>query len=639
MVSYFLLLTPLIVWRFSPEPYLSGKILWLLLGVDFIWLCLLLRKRNVLKEELTSPRAVLQLPIMLLLPALFVGVLGVATLIAGVGNEGFYMGSFLRSNGLFILVHSIFGGVTLASVFPTKDHWLRFLQAMAVVAGLVALVGFIGKLFPLLPFVGASGYMSGTFGNSGFFAGYLLVHIGVGMMVWSNARSKRARWIWAVLVLFLIIALFFTHSRAAILAFIIGLAVLLCLSWRLLSSRVRLALGVLVALFVLAQFVPNGWLPRGVAIDQTAITSQTRLLHWRVAWEAFRAHPIIGWGRDGYATAFAQYFDPTIQQVSFGDTFNDDAHNLFLNAVVEGGVIGFLVLVFLLGSLVWFALRASRVATQEGDKWILRVAVAVVCSYAVYSFFSVDQPIVSFFFWVVYGLVFWYTRSLAVVSAIHLPGTKVRALVHYGAWGVVLGALFLSGTLTKDMFAYTSASRNLSRVQWFQWQRSIEAIPHDGWRTYRCEWWTAASRTWIAVHGRMPQDVAIAIGNTLEGHIDACTYQETDFYRTYLAAQLYTRIGDLRTPTWYQKAADMYGKAQALSPKNVQVSYGLAEVYLSQNETKKAIALLEGVREQYPEIAPTYWYLSLAYGLDKDAEKASVARAEALRRGFVPSMQ
>lgn len=131
------------------------------------------------------------------------------------------------------------------------------------------------------------------------------------------------------------------------------------------AGLVVVGLGVLVA--ALGTFAPNLSDRKLTAegLMKTAST-ETRIRHWRVAFEGWRQRPLLGWGPDAFQQLKVE--DICQWRAARGEDCNPDdylpqkhAHSLYAATLVERGALGVLALVALLG--VW---TASLVTSLRG---------------------------------------------------------------------------------------------------------------------------------------------------------------------------------------------------------------------------------------------------------------------------------
>jgi putative inorganic carbon (hco3(-)) transporter len=225
--------------------------------------------------------------------------------------------------------------------------------------------------------------------------------------VWTAARRWRAP-----LALGMVgnaVAMVLTFSRAGIVAGLAALTLLagLCVSR---GERQRLVPLGLVALAVpaalICQAIVNQGLDRRLTAElappSTPLTAEppTRLEFWAVAWDMFRDHPLLGVGPDNFRWRFAGYSGVP------ADNLGIHAHNQYLEALADTGLLGFLSLGWLLISLVRVAVDGLRTSRSAAD-WAWRAAILASLSawllHALLDDFERFWP-ASVAFWLLAGL-------------------------------------------------------------------------------------------------------------------------------------------------------------------------------------------------------------------------------------------
>lgn len=128
---------------------------------------------------------------------------------------------------------------------------------------------------------------------------------------------------------------------------------------------------------------------------------------WTVAWRAWHDHAIAGVGLNNFIAVGSQYVNRPGALTSVGliVTHPHVVHNVYLEALVDTGVIGLILLVAVFSGLLGTAVRAGRVAERRGlsEVAILARAVAVAIVAALIAmFFLSDGPDPRM--WVLYAL-------------------------------------------------------------------------------------------------------------------------------------------------------------------------------------------------------------------------------------------
>jgi O-antigen ligase len=101
-------------------------------------------------------------------------------------------------------------------------------------------------------------------------------------------------------------------------------------------------------------------------------SSAIRLLYYEVAWDIFKDHPLgvgTGQARTAMSDYLPLYLDPRTMQKggAYGTEFNTyvDPHNGYLYTLVEHGVPGLVIFLWMLGAFFWKALRLYHDAEAE----------------------------------------------------------------------------------------------------------------------------------------------------------------------------------------------------------------------------------------------------------------------------------
>ena len=155
--------------------------------------------------------------------------------------------------------------------------------------------------------------------------------VSLGLAVTAAPRAERAAWL-ATSIVF-VPALAWTESRAAWLALLIGLCVLLVLAHRAVAAAAAVA-------------IMSGL---GLAILWGGLGLGPRVDYWRVAWNQWQENAWLGSGAGTFAAYWQQ--EPTASAVL-------DAHSLYLETLAELGPIGLALLLVALAIPILAAVSA-----------------------------------------------------------------------------------------------------------------------------------------------------------------------------------------------------------------------------------------------------------------------------------------
>jgi O-antigen ligase len=227
------------------------------------------------------------------------------------------------------------------------------------------------------------------------------------VVAWSWTTSPRWRTPLALAALGNLLALVLTFSRAGIVAGLAGLAVM---AWPCLArgERRRLFLLGLAALAVPAVFMCMAVIQAGLDRRLTAELAQPagvslqpgRTEFWTAALGMLRDHPWLGVGPDNFRWQFASYSGVP------ADNLGIHAHDQYLEALANTGVLGLATLGWLLVRLVRIAFEGVRASLTTAD-WPWRAALlASLCAWLAHALLDDFERFwpASVAFWLLAGL-------------------------------------------------------------------------------------------------------------------------------------------------------------------------------------------------------------------------------------------
>src|SRR5690606_23008886 len=69
----------------------------------------------------------------------------------------------------------------------------------------------------------------------------------------------------------------------------------------------------------------------GRLLNTDVSSTNTRVMAWGVAFEAWQEKPVFGWGPNNFYYAFNKYYKPQFLEYGFGETWFDNAHSVIMN--------------------------------------------------------------------------------------------------------------------------------------------------------------------------------------------------------------------------------------------------------------------------------------------------------------------
>lgn len=247
----------------------------------------------------------------------------------------------------------------------------------------------------------------GTMDNPNILAQFLVPGIVLGLAVFLRERKPLARLL-SLLVMGLAAAcLYYTWSRGGELALVGAVGIFLaCYNWRLFLTAVLLGL---LALNLKPGLI-SGRLQSITNLQDTSISY--RFIIWEIALRIIRDFWFSGVGVGTAAFQFVYDRFYTIYGVVAYHT-----HDFFLQLLVEIGVFGFLIFLWLIGSFFWHGLRNARRLPGGPRRALPLAGLAAMCGYLAQGL--TEQPWYSFKM----VLLFWFL--IAVTAASWREGQKI----------------------------------------------------------------------------------------------------------------------------------------------------------------------------------------------------------------------
>ncbi|MDO8589665.1 MAG: O-antigen ligase family protein [bacterium] len=325
----------------------------------------------------------------------FLVIVGVADLF-GVAPVKSFWSNFERMEGFITLLHLGMFFVVTSSVFREID-WKRWWNVSLVAS-------FLMVLYCILQIIGLRAInqggvrVDGTLGNAIYLAVYMLFHIFIALLfLWREWKNVALRWVYGLLILSQAFILYQTATRGAILGLIGGIFIMAVLNLankedklvRRASAALLVGLVVLVGGFMLFKdrnFIQNSpILSRFSSLTTEAIKTQGRYFVWPMAVKGFQERPLLGWGQDNFNYVFNQYYDPQMFNL---EPWFDRAHNIFLDWMVAGGLLGLVSYLALYVALLFSIWKYANLSHTEKS-----VLTGLVATYFFHNFFVFDNLI------------------------------------------------------------------------------------------------------------------------------------------------------------------------------------------------------------------------------------------------------
>lgn len=529
----------------------------------------------------------------------FIGVMAVADILGANFGVSFWS-NYERMEGLVALLH--FGAyfLVVSSVLTTEKLWERLLQTSLGASVIMGGYGILQLTGQLVIHQGST-RIDATLGNATYLAVYALFHIFIASFLMArNGVSRGMRFVYGAVFFLNLFVLYSTQTRGAILGLIagVGLTVFLIALFEKENKVARkISVGVIVGILVLiglfstfkdSSFVRgNQTLNRFATISFTEQTTKSRFQIWGLAIEGFKENPILGWGQDNFILVFNKYYDPRLYSQ---EPFFDRAHNVFLDWLIAGGILGLLAYLSLFATALWYLWR-ERNRLSFLEKIILT---GLLGAYFFQNLFVFDNLMSYVLFFTVLAYIHSsYARDSAGARTLIPASEHARYIATSLAFvGLVLALYFVNA---KPILANRALIKAISpheeglavNVGYFK-----EAISYNTSGNSEIRQQLVQTAIQVRNAPSISDDIKQQFSALAESEMKRQIEQTPDDMRyELLLSALYRNFGDL-------DSALLHGKrAVELSPQKQQAHFELGSTYLSRGEYGEALQIFKSAYE------------------------------------------
>ena len=572
----------------------------------------------------------------------FIAVMGIATIFSLSPYRSFWS-NFERMEGYIGLLHLFLYFLLLSSVFTSERDWRIFFHTSLAASVIISFYA-IGQLAGTFAIHQGGTRVDATFGNATYLAAYLLFHIFFAL--WFLLRS-RERWLQAVygaVILLELTILYHTATRGAILGLIGGgmafaaLVALLNRGFLRKAAAGGLVVVVLVPiLFFLVKdtsFVRESpILTRFATISPSETTTQARFTIWGMALQGWRERPVLGWGQDQFIYVFSKHYEPSLWRQ---EPWFDRAHNVFLDWLTAGGILGLVSYLGMFASSGWVLARSFRAGRLDA------ISFGLVSALLLAHFFQILFVFDNLTSYLLFFAVLAYLHAVASETAVSevaadekrksgrasRRGMRIPLGTQAAVTAVVAAAFVLVFYVAnvKPILAAGDILDALKEVNRAQAAGKVDAVIANFQKGLeRQTFGTTELREQISqLAGTLLRDTSIAQQDKEKFMIFAIQELEaqrrafpSDIRAKAFLGTLYVSVG---RPA---EAIAVVEEALAISSRRPHFYFIAAEAYLNANQGERAIEVLRNAYEldpTYPEAVSNLGIVYIVTGRDEDAQ-------------------
>lgn len=324
----------------------------------------------------------------------------------------------MRMLGVFGLIHYAVLALMLASTLKTWSNWRIILIYSSIICLLVDLSGFYQMIT-----TGAS-RVDSTMGNPLYFAAYVLLHIFIGLLLFTKEKNLYWKYALTAIIPFHIVGLILANSRGPLLALIaaVGSGALFYIftasgrKKKLTYSIILIALIAIVAGSVYWLRLPGNreagqFLPKPFQRVIYLKLQHERWNLWDYAWQGFKERPVAGWGLENSQMVVDKFYHP--DDIVFGERWHNRFHNQYFEILNGTGIIGFAAYAALWFSLFYMLYRKYQTSDQREDQLAVGVLGMLFIAYLFQGITMFDLPVSMFILFMTIGFLISDTHQEA----------------------------------------------------------------------------------------------------------------------------------------------------------------------------------------------------------------------------------
>ncbi len=324
----------------------------------------------------------------------FLIAIGLSDLISENPFKSFWS-NYERMEGYLALLHFAAYFLVLTGVLQTKSLWNKFFATTVGISAIMAIYSFL-QLAGKITINQGGVRVDGTFGNATYLGIYMVFNLFLAAYLFLQTKNNGGKLFLGAVALGDLIILYYTATRGAILGLLGGAFVafiILAIKGEK-GSKIRksayisiISIVTLVGAFLLIKDNPkvknNPVLGRFATLSVSELKTQGRFYVWPIAWKGFLERPILGWGQESFNFVFNKYYDARMYTQ---EPWFDRTHDIALDWLIAGGLLGFLSYVFIFLTLLFTLWKKSSLSRAEKT-----VMFGLILAYVFHNFFVFDQ--------------------------------------------------------------------------------------------------------------------------------------------------------------------------------------------------------------------------------------------------------
>ncbi len=510
-----------------------------------------------------------------------------------------FWSNFERMEGWITLVHLLMFFIVSSTVLTIEKKWRVWWYTSLIAASLVGMYG-IMQLTGHAQITQGGVRLDASLGNAAYLAVYMLFNAFIAGWLAFTTKHTWLRYVLFSLAIFFAFILFSTATRGTILGLAGGIFLASILAAFTMGKRVRgIATGAVILVLLIAggfwALKDTGVIRHDPVLSRIASISlsagDVRFSIWHIAYDGFVAHPVLGWGQEGFNYVFNTYYNPSLYTQ---EQWFDRAHNEFLDWLTQGGLPAFLLYIALFFSVIATLWRAPFSRAEQ------IALTALLAGYAFHDLFVFDNIISYLLFFAVAAMVDGVAGGRRIAFFEKIPELPERFLTSV-AWPVA--AVSVTIIIVIINVPGITTARNLITAlnetgypQSISTWKNVSAHPAFAAQEVREQLMISAVSSLRSTHMSVPQkkELAMLAITQMRKEVEEVPFDAR--IRLELAGG-YSAFGDIKDALAQIKIAHM------LSPKKESILIEQGFFYLQGGDVKNAGVAFEDAYNLAPQFS------------------------------------
>lgn len=504
------------------------------------------------------------------------------------------------------------------TVFKEWIDWKNFFivnVAVGVVQSLVALYQIINPNF-FNPFNYPVTRVYGLFGNPSFLASYLLFVLFISLFLFLRHDGIKLKLFSALSFVVLSATIIMTGTRGTIFGALFGATVFLLIYGVFSKKSIH---RLVVAIFILMLIIGGLFLyanknkpwidsipvvKRVINIKSEIFTLSTREIFWRSAWDGFKDRPILGWGPENFNLVFNKHYNPGILTYGAGESWPTKPHNIFLEQLSTGGIIGllsFLSVFVMVGYLLFKKFRKN-----PDDLLIFSVFTSLLVAHLIQNIVFFDTQYSYYMLFIIFGFIAYQPNTEKIIFS-DKPIDKNNAKTFLFILLALIAYLsYMNVNMYRSALYINDYDSRLFETKSFygdDFRVEFAKIFLDGKMKFKSE----EERTWLVSK----------LNSELDGVVR--NHPQNIFDRAF-KIQILTELG-IADSKYLDEAESLINEEISANPNRQQMYLFLGRIYVLRKDYGKAIENYRKAVQLDSGSLIGHWYLGVTLYTDKQTEE------------------